>query len=525
MKNNKLGLKIVRINEGYADLQGLNAEQSWTQNIWDIRKALGNIENLNASSAVLMLTCIETGHIITVASFIDGRINDCISGWIYIPSTIKIPGKELVDVIETIKKKILTNGSNDEEITKLFSKEYSLEPVKKITIKSSGDKFAYRYYGQGEKYTLSELLDDLFQSYYNNYKGIFLIDHSTQQKCLSGDNLSNQKVNSMVLVKAPDKVESFVPYIGGQPFEEDIYAIEGDTINVEWKRPNYRTIIKPIIVRREGSNILYPQVNEHEVEIPFTAIRVYDDKGRLINNEDYSIQINGKKLVKGGAKVYVNAAALSKVSVKVIPNDLDKYNESVDTFDFSREVRCNVQLEGLSLSYEFRFPKNTKYRGTNNYISGIFTFEERLKKSPFKGLEVEGNKIYTKRDGVNNVKVILFTKERIIKLVISSIVILVLGITIGYGINYLLNKETTPTIESTIPSSDDKVQELENKINEYKAEIQGYKNKLTTKENDYKKLQKEQRANKKEIDKYKKENSILKDELKKYENDYLELFQ
>lgn len=46
MDNNKLGLKIVRINQGYTDLFEINGDQVWTKNVWDIRKDLENIDNL-----------------------------------------------------------------------------------------------------------------------------------------------------------------------------------------------------------------------------------------------------------------------------------------------------------------------------------------------------------------------------------------------------------------------------------------------------------------------------------------------
>ena len=90
MDNNKLGLKIVRINQGYTDLLEINGDQIWTKNVWDIRKDLENIDNLDGSSAVLMLTSIDTGHILTVASLIEGRITDCISAWMYVPASINI---------------------------------------------------------------------------------------------------------------------------------------------------------------------------------------------------------------------------------------------------------------------------------------------------------------------------------------------------------------------------------------------------------------------------------------------------
>ena len=125
-----------------------------------------------------MLTSIDTGHMLTVASLIEGRITDCISAWIHIPATISVSGKELVELVESAKKEILANERNDEKLRQLFSKEYELAPATKMAGGSVGEKCAYRYYGQKAKYTLAELLKDMCQSYYKNYKSIFLLDTS-----------------------------------------------------------------------------------------------------------------------------------------------------------------------------------------------------------------------------------------------------------------------------------------------------------------------------------------------------------
>ena len=77
---------------------------------------------MDGSSAVLMLTSVDTGHILTVASLIEGRITDCISAWIYVPASIIIAGKELVEIVDAVKKEILANERNDERLTQLLSK-------------------------------------------------------------------------------------------------------------------------------------------------------------------------------------------------------------------------------------------------------------------------------------------------------------------------------------------------------------------------------------------------------------------
>lgn len=290
MDSNKLGLKIVRINQGYTDLFEINGDQLWTKNIWDIRKDLENIDNLDDSSAVLMLTSIDTGHILTVASLIEGRITDCISAWMYVPASINISGKELVEIVDVIKKEILSNERNDERLTKLFSKLYESALATKKTIKSNGEKCAYRYYGQGAKYTLSELLKDMYQSYYKDYKSIFLLDNSTELKCIEGDNLSDQKVYPMVVVKSPGEFDSFVPYIGFQPFDKPIYRLEREVIKIEWRRNGYLPIQTEVTVHQDMT-YSFPMSYQYIRRIPFGRITVVNEKEQPIDIDKYDLNV------------------------------------------------------------------------------------------------------------------------------------------------------------------------------------------------------------------------------------------
>ena len=327
MDNNKLGLKIVRINQGYTDLLEINGDQIWTKNVWDIRKDLENIDNLDGSSAVLMLTSIDTGHILTVASLIEGRITDCISAWMYVPASINISGKELVEIVDAVKKEVLANERNDEKLSQLFSKIYESAPAAKITSKSAGEKCAFRYYGQGAKYTLSELLNDICQSYYKNYKSVFLLDNSTKLRCISGDNLSDQKVYSMIVVKSPGNIDAFVPHIGKHVFSNDIYAIEGDEIIVEWKQKGFKTISKTIKVAK-GVECPIPVRGEYMMIVEYDAIQVRDESsGEFI--KDYSLSINHYN-IPVGQKVAISIDMIAQSKVNIYANGYEEWSKVYD---------------------------------------------------------------------------------------------------------------------------------------------------------------------------------------------------
>ena len=345
--DNKLGLKIVRVNQGYTEPLEINGDQIWTKNIRDIRKEIENIENLDGSSAVLILTCIETGHILTVSTFIGGRTSDCISAWIYVPATINITGKELVEKVDAVRQEILANERDDERLTQLFSMTYESTQTN-INVKGSGDKYAYRYYGKGAKFTLSELLNDMYQPYYKNYKRIFLLDKSTKQSCLSGEDLTDKKISSLVLIESPGMLDSFVPYIDGKPFVKSMYGVEGDRIKIEWRRHGYKSIQTESIVAKD-MKFSIPTPDEYKKVIPYNTIRVVDESGIPI--QDYELYVNQKN-IKQRESIIINEAVVDNVSLTISANGYE--SQICNNVNLNQGIK--VRLKKEKFKYEFMLP-------------------------------------------------------------------------------------------------------------------------------------------------------------------------
>lgn len=452
MDNNKLGLKIVRINQGYTDLFEINGDQEWTKNVWDIRKDLENIDSLDGSSAVLMLTCVDTGHLLTVASLIESRITDCISAWIYIPISINITGKELIEVVDAVKKEILANERNDERLTQLFSKSYESALATRITTKSNGEKCAYRCYGQGAKYTLSELLKDMCQSYYKNYKSIFLLDNASKLRCLTGDNLSDQKVCSMVVIKSPGNIDSFVPYIGEQPFVGQMYVVEGEVVSIQWKRNGYQSISTETTVCQD-MKFSVPTPNEYVKVIPYESIKVVDEWGQAIR--EYNVYVD-KNLIENGRPIVVSESKINNVCVEIYAEGFESINENVN---LTQPVKIKLAKE--TYAYEFMLPLKNEEGYYPIKISG----DRKMKNSPVKGYVTENGHI-TRYDK-NYLQFKPFTRKFWITCLICSIIVLLLGICGGYALNDFIgakvdNKEVSKLNQE---NTELKIKELETKRN------------------------------------------------------------
>ena len=456
MDNNKLGLKIVRINQGYTDLFEINGDQVWTKNVWDIRKDLENIDNLDGSSAVLMLTSVDTGHILTVASLIEGRITDCISAWIYVPASINIAGKELVEIVDAVKKEILANERNDERLTQLLSKTYESAPASRITTKSNGEKCAFRYYGQGAKYTLSELLKDMCQSYYKSYKSVFLLDNSSKLKCLQGDNLSDQKVYSMVVVKSPGKIDSFVPYIGERPFVGQIYAIEGGTIDIEWRRDGYMPIHTKSTIA-PGAKYSVPTPNQYVRVLNYNYIKVVDEWSQRVT--DYDLYV-AKQRISKNEDIRISEATLNNVWVEIHAEGFEPISGHLN---LTQPVQLKLVKE--TYAYEFLLPLKNEEGYYPIKISG----NRKMKNSPVKGYVTENG--YVTRNDKNYLRFKPFTRKFWITCLICSIIVLLLGICGGYALNdFIGGKADNQEVGKLTKENDDlksRIKELEKRNYNY----------------------------------------------------------
>lgn len=456
MDNNKLGLKIVRINQGYTDLFEINGDQIWTKNVWDIRKDLENIDNLDGSSAVLMLTSVDTGHILTVASLIEGRITDCISAWIYVPASINIAGKELVEIVDAVKKEILANERNDERLTQLLSKTYESAPASRITTKSNGEKCAFRYYGQGAKYTLSELLKDMCQSYYKSYKSVFLLDNSSKLKCLQGDNLSDQKVYSMVVVKSPGNIDSFVPYIGERPFVGQIYAIEGGTIDIEWRRDGYMPIHTKSTIA-SGAKYSVPTPNQYVRVLNYNYIKVVDEWSQRVT--DYDLYV-AKQRISKNEDIRISEATLNNVWVEIHAEGFEPISGHLN---LTQPVQLKLVKE--TYAYEFLLPLKNEEGYYPIKISG----NRKMKNSPVKGYVTENG--YVTRNDKNYLRFKPFTRKFWITCLICSIIVLLLGICGGYALNdFIGGKADNQEVGKLTKENDDlksRIKELEKRNYNY----------------------------------------------------------
>ena len=436
-KYTTLGIYIEYTHEGTHELMSCNYNSTWVKLLGEITELKQIDKPLNQPWSLELLQKIESGHVIRVICPNAGR-NDYICASIYVPWNIVISGKELSSIVSSTRDEIMSwrKETSKLRLTELFSKKYDVVDFQRMDHCESSSSIAYRYYG--DYYQLHELLENIEQPYYSNYKFIFLVNNNSNILLKTGDDLTKKDLVETTIVTPPGEIDGFAPYIGNTMFNKPLRVAIGESITLSWIRKGYKTISKTTKVTQKDVKLTYPQINEHEVEIPFATIRVYDEKNRMLNADNYRLRINGKSLEQGGEKVYVNFTSLKNVRIDVTPNDTDRYEVSSDTYDFSKGGYFNVQLERVQLTYEFQFPLKN-----GMYVPAKFTFRSRLNSCPFKDYNIDGSdNIKTKEMGTNYLKIIRFSKSKIIKLSILVFTILMVGIGAGlYISDYFYQKE------------------------------------------------------------------------------------
>ncbi len=421
MVTNKLGLKIVRTSQGYGDGLEVNGGLDWTKNVRDVREDLKYIENLQGDTSVLMLTCVDGGNLLTIASLIDGRVTDCISAWIYIPSDLLISGKNLVEVIEITRDQILAVERNDELLKSKFDKTYEVAPAKRISQRAVGDKYAYRYYGgKGSDYQLWELLDNINQPYYQQYKSVFFIDKSTQLICSTGDDLSTAPLLTSILAHVPKKVDGFIPYINGNVFSSPMYVTKGESIKITWQRSGYEPITT-ISKVKEGFVYEEPTVNQYKRLIPFESIKVVDEWKQPIKK--YSLCIN-HSVVRPGEFVSISEAALDAVQINVTASG---YEPKGGVVNFNQSQTWTIRLSKTTFEYELAIPL---IDGSYNYLKlEKFATEHSLDKSPIEGyVPIKG---HFSRHDITHMKYAPYNRKFWIKSAIVLFIVLICGVCLG----------------------------------------------------------------------------------------------
>jgi cell division protein FtsB len=405
---------------------------------------IAEIRNLSENNALLLQKC-DGGYVIRIFVPAGGR-NDYMSASISVPCNIEITGRELSEIISSTKN-VLQNWRKDTAgvtLTQIFEKKYKTNDVQKTLAGVKTAEIAYRKYG--DFYQLYEILNDLYQPYYDAYKMIFLLDTASGVVCNGAANLTNNNIVKNVIINPPASVDGYKPYISEVEFTQPVITYVGQEVKLSWRQKGYKNIDKPVTITSDVK-IPIPIPTDYKKLISHKNFHVFDKKGTKI--DDYLITINGKEVGKDKC-IAVSVSALDAVKIKIFPTDktLKNYEATVDLLSKDKE---KIILTNVTFEYQFHLDGNPEV--VLEHKSPV-----RWESCPIQGYEPLNG---TFDIGKNELVYRPFNRKMWITLLLAALLLVLLGFTAGWWFGGMSAARVTEQTEQSVPADDQNTENTE----------------------------------------------------------------
>lgn len=355
---NKIGLIATRTVTTFTQDKPINGGE-WVNRVVDLRsyQVYLNKAYTDGGTAIL-LSCDESGCYIAQMRPLLGQEGANTTIWLYVPNTIQVSGSELSAILKQIELEQEKEKIDPMVLGSLVSSEYPDCTDEVEYQKSAGnDKIAVRYYGVGTDFTLSNLLNDLYQPEYTQYKFVFVLGNGVriaEDKLTEIINLTDSSIKQLVTV-TPTFDHGFVPYANGVPMEGPITMYAGEELVVTWQREGYREVCLRYHVNH--SIVLPPPAEDMRyVAICRENFTVIDELGNTI--EDAEVTIKGM-LLSPGKTAYVLEKEMGELSVSASASGFVSKQQIVD-------IRTSEAVIALKHELGGRMPKRKKENKENN---------------------------------------------------------------------------------------------------------------------------------------------------------------
>lgn len=270
----------------------------------------------------------------------------------------------------------------------------------------------------------------------------------------------------MVVVKSPGNIDSFVPYIGERPFVGQIYAIEGGTIDIEWRRDGYMPIHTKSTIA-PGAKYSVPTPNQYVRVLNYNYIKVVDEWSQRVT--DYDLYV-AKQRISKNEDIRISEATLNNVWVEI-------HAEGFEPISGHLNLTQPVQLKLVKETYVYEFLLPLK--NEEGYYPIKISGNRKRKNSPVKGYVTENG--YVTRNDKNYLRFKPFTRKFWITCLICSIIVLLLGVCGGYALNDFIGGKADNQEVSKLTKENT---ELKNRIKELEKRNYNYTPKGATNNNE-----------------------------------------
>ena len=320
---NKIGFKILRAYQGYADIHTVN-EGSWTSRVVDCSNYLRFYDTDDSKRHALFLSFSEQGTYITIVRKYPGREGDHISAWIFIPTEVKIDGLDTLALVNDAINTIHGNGEIDKvRLNEIYSKQYpTVEAFKILPSRDASQPAAKR--NVGGQYSLNVLLGEYrYQPEYSQYSAI-LLDNSSYGntfpiKVSNVVDLSQMPITATATLYPPTQISHDLKIFttrDNKPFTEPITVKLNEMVQIRYELNGFAPQTTHIAVSQQQMVLPIPDKDSWEVHIGPETFRIVDRNFKAIN-EPSKITIDGIRLNAEGINLNSKEHRIVKVTISV----------------------------------------------------------------------------------------------------------------------------------------------------------------------------------------------------------------
>ena len=380
---NKIGIIVSRVSSGAEILFSSEAAKQWQNEALDTRNYLKciDIEKISEdkfdSTFFDFVTFGKDVAFICTNKYISGRDSDLISAMIVVPGFVDINGKELADILRETKDILQETKRDDQKLEQICSIDYGSKQVQNHSVPSidpnSEGQYAYRYYGSGTPFSLSEILGSIFQNYYCNYKAVLLIDAESGISPKDGlkDLTESDFRNSCILVYPKSVPDYITMKVDGNPFTQSLWFDEGQQITLDISRKGCWPIQEKIRFDQPVKTINLANL-KWDVKVDLSWFKIYDktEPKTKIPSSSIKITINDKEVDRDGYNRFnINELTSAIIVVDVMgfeearfkPLNLLKVKQLPIPLPLKKQPKkynylilegCKVPNEAISFSFE-----------------------------------------------------------------------------------------------------------------------------------------------------------------------------
>lgn len=392
----KIGLLISTCQEGYREMPAINGDGSWEKQCVDLRTTILSrhiYDDAPKKYGVFMRFC-KQGSYITVWKFLSGSQNDFTAFWLFIPSGLKIEGKEVLGLINKVKDALpsIDKEQTQKDIKDLLSDEYDTDknapsPIESTKGLTSG-AVAFR------KYKDEKELEDLIgnkrcQKYYEAYAAILLTGPNGLQ-LKSPDyikDLTKEKLSEYAMLPLLNEQGISVLIDNSEYTQKRTFEI-GKGLKLTFKKDDREDIVCGKVKFEDPDTFWEKAAADLKWKKKITRdmfhVTAKPKVGDEVHDPECTIKINGETLTKKGILIPEDKLSESQVEItldhfetkkgvfnltsKIISINMEEKKEYTHSQYNKLEKDCKAKDDELSLKNEEISSLNTRIQNLEKDI-------------------------------------------------------------------------------------------------------------------------------------------------------------